>query len=57
MLVKVKNNGNSFQTITSGQLNKGASTNIEAWEAKMWLADESKNIEIIDEPKSKKKKK
>lgn len=57
-MLKIKNHGNSFRTITSGELPKGGVTMVEAWEASMWLSDCTKNIEIIDEqPKTKKKKK
>lgn len=68
MFVKIKNKGNSFRTITSGELPKDGVTKVEQWEAHMWLGDCTKNIEIIEdpiaedskkveEPKTKKKKK
>lgn len=57
-MLKVKNLGNSFRTITSGELPKDGTTMIAAWEAFMWLKN-GKQIEIIEEekPKTKKKKK
>ena len=57
-MLKVKNLGNSFRTITSGELPKDGITMIEAWEAFMWLKN-GKQIKIIEEekPKTKKKKK
>lgn len=66
MFVKIKNKGNSFRTITSGELPKDGVTKVEQWEAHMWLGDCTKSIEIIEdsvadtskeEPKTKKKKK
>lgn len=68
MLLKIKNHGNSFRTITSGELPAGGVTEVEAWEAHMWMNDCTKKIEIIEElvaeddtkneePKEKKKKK
>ncbi len=65
MLLKIKNHGNSFRTITSGELPKDGVTWVEPWEAYMWLSDCTKKIEVIDEPlenpteepKKKKKKK
>lgn len=59
MLLKIKNHGNSFRTITAGELPKDGTTMVEAWEAHMWISDCNKQIEIIDEekPKTKKKKK
>lgn len=57
-MLKIKNHGNSFRTITSGELPKDGVTMVESWEAHMWLNDCTKNIEIIEEqPKTKKKKK
>lgn len=58
-MLKIKNLGNSFRTITSGELPKDGITLVEAWEAHMWMNDCTKNIEIIEEekPKTKKKKK
>ena len=64
-MLKIKNHGNSFRTITSGELPKDGVTYVEPWEAYMWLSDCTKNIEVIDEPlenpteepKKKKKKK
>ena len=60
MRVKVRNKGNSFRTITSGELPTNGVTEIEQWEANVWLGDCTKSIEIIDEkpvekPKRKKK--
>ena len=57
-MLKVKNLGNSFRTITSGELPTDGITMIEAWEAFMWLKN-GKQSEIIEEekPKTKKKKK
>jgi len=49
MLVKVRNKGNSFRTITSGELPTDGVTMIEQWEAHMWLGDCNKKIEIIEE--------
>jgi hypothetical protein len=49
MLVKVKNHGNSFRTITSGELPTGGVTMVESWEAIMWLNRCDKKIEIIDD--------
>ena len=65
MLLKIKNHGNSFRTITSGERPKDGVTWVEPWEAYMWLSDCTKKIEVIDEPlenpteepKKKKKKK
>lgn len=68
MLLKIKNHGNSFRTITSGELPKDGVTLVQSWEANMWMNDCTKKIEIIDdhiaevskkveEPKAKKKKK
>ena len=68
MLLKIKNHGNSFRTITSGELPKDGVTLVQSWEAHMWMNDCTKKIEIIDdhiaevskkveEPKAKKKKK
>ena len=48
MLLKIKNHGNSFRTITSGELPKDGVTMVEAWEAHLWMGDCTKNIEIID---------
>lgn len=67
-MLKIKNLGNSFRTITSGELPSGGVTEVETWEAHLWLSDCTKKIEIIDdhiaevskkveEPKTKKKKK
>lgn len=57
-MLKIKNHGNSFRTITSGELPKDGVTMVEPWEAHMWLNDCTKNIEIIEEqPTTKKKKK
>lgn len=64
-MLKIKNHGNSFRTITSGELPKDGVTWVEPWEAYMWLSDCTKRIEVIDEPlenpteepKKKKKKK
>lgn len=56
-MLKIKNHGNSFRTITSGELPKDGVTMVETWEAHMWLNDCTKNIEIIEESKPKKKKK
>lgn len=56
-MLKIKNLGNSFRTITSGELPHDGVTMVETWEAHMWLNDCTKKIEIIDEPKTKKKKK
>lgn len=56
-MLKIRNLGNNFRTITSGELPNGGVTMVEAWEAHMWLHDCTKKIEIIDEPKTKKKKK
>lgn len=50
MLLKIRNHGNSFRTITSGELPKDGVTMIESWEAHMWLNDCTKKIEIIEEP-------
>ena len=50
MLLKIKNHGNSFRTITSGELPKDGVTWVEPWEAYMWLSDCTKKIEVIDEP-------
>ena len=50
MLLKVKNLGNSFRTITGENLPTGATTWVQPWEAFMWLKDETKHIQIIDEP-------
>lgn len=58
-MLKVKNLGNSFRTITSGELPKGGVATLEAWEVYMWLKN-GKQIELVNEvekPKSKKKKK
>lgn len=49
MLLKIKNHGNSFRTITSGELPTGGVTRVEAWEANMWISDCTKKIEIIDD--------
>lgn len=49
MLLKIKNHGNSFRTITSGELPKDGVTMVEPWEAHMWMNDCTKNIEIIDD--------
>lgn len=68
MLLKIKNHGNSFRTITSGVLPKDGVTIVESWEANMWLNDCTKNISIVcevkeenfapvEEPKPKRKKK
>lgn len=58
MLVKVKNLGNDFRTITAGVLPHNGITEIEPWEVRVWRHDPSKQIEIIEEePKTKKKKK
>ena len=68
MLLKIKNHGNSFRTITSGELPKDGVTMVQAWEAHFWMNDCTKKIEIIEdhiaddskkveEPKAKKKKK
>lgn len=63
MLLKIKNHGNSFRTITSGELPKDGVTMVESWEANMWLGDCTKKIEIVmedhkvNESKTKKKKK
>lgn len=58
-MLKIKNLGNSFRTITSGELPKDGITLVESWEAHMWMNDCTKNIKIIEEekPKTKKKKK
>lgn len=56
-MLKIKNLGNSFRTITSGELPSGGVTLVESWEAHMWLRDCTKKIEIIEEPKTKKKRK
>lgn len=48
-MLKIKNLGNSFRTITSGELPHDGVTMVEAWEAHMWLNDCTKKIEIIDE--------
>lgn len=56
-MLKIRNLGNSFRTITSGELPHDGVTMVETWEAHMWLNDRTKKIEIIDEPKTKKKKK
>lgn len=67
-MLKIKNHGNSFRTITSGELPNGGVTMVQRWEAHMWMNDCTKKIEIIDdhiadaskkveEPKTKKKKK
>lgn len=58
-MLKIKNLGNSFRTITSGELPSGGVTLVESWEAHMWLRDCTKKIEIVEEekPKTKKKKK
>lgn len=50
MLLKIKNHGNSFRTITAGELPTGGVTWVQPWEAFMWLSDCTKKIEIIDEP-------
>ena len=50
MLLKIKNHGNSFRTITAGELPTGGCTWVQPWEATMWLSDCTKKIEIIDEP-------
>ena len=49
MLLKIKNHGNSFRTITSGELPKDGVTTVERWEAYMWMNDCTKNIEIIED--------
>ena len=58
MLLKIKNLGSDFMTITGGFLPRGGVTMIEPWEYRVW-ANTSKDIEIItdEEPKAKKKKK
>ena len=56
-MLKIKNLGNSFRTITSGELPNGGITEVEPWEAHLWLSDCTKKIEIIEEPKTKKKRK
>lgn len=58
-MLKIKNLGNSFRTITSGELPKDGVTMVEDWEAHLWINDCTKKIEIIDDekPKTKKKKK
>lgn len=56
-MLKIRNLGNNFRTITSGELPTGGVAMVEAWEAHMWLNDCTKKIEIINEPKTKKKKK
>jgi len=50
MLLKIKNHGNSFRTITGGVLPKDGVAIIEAWEAHMWIGRCGKDIEIIEEP-------
>lgn len=59
MLLKIKNLGSDFMTITGGFLPHDGITMIEPWEYRVWANDPSKNIEIItdEEPKTKKKKK
>ena len=50
MLLKIKNHGNSFRTITAGELPKDGATWVQPWEAYMWISDCTKKIEIVDEP-------
>lgn len=58
MLLKIKNLGSDFMTITGGFLRHGETTMVEPWEVRVWANDPSKSIEIVeDEPKTKKKKK
>lgn len=49
MLLKIKNHGSSFRTITAGVLPTGGVALVEPWEASMWMGDCTKKIEIIDE--------
>lgn len=48
-MLKIKNLGNSFRTITSGELPKGGVKEVENWEAHLWLNDCTKKIEIIED--------
>lgn len=48
-MLKIKNLGNSFRTITSGELSTGEITAVEPWEAHMLLKDSTKKIEIVGE--------
>ena len=59
MLLKIRNLGSDFMTITGGFLPRGGVTMIEPWEYRVWANDPSKNIEKVtdEEPKAKKKKK
>lgn len=49
MLLKIKNHGNSFRTITSGELPTEGVTMVQSWEAYMWMNDCTKKIEIIED--------
>ena len=55
MLLKIRNHGNSFRTITAGELPKGGEATVQEWEARMWLKDATKQIEIVEEPKAEEK--
>ena len=57
MLLRIKNLGSDFMTITGGFLRHNETTTVEPWEVRVWANDPTKHIEIVDEPKTKKKKK
>lgn len=49
MLVKVRNLGNSFRTITAGELKTGETVMLQPWEVKMWLKYPGISIEVVEE--------
>ena len=54
-LIKLKNLGNDFMTITGGFVRKGGVVSVREWEAKLWL--KTKNVEEVIEPTKSKKSK
>lgn len=55
-LVKIKNLGNSFMTITGGWCEKGAIVSVREWEFKL-LSKTRNVVEVTEEPKKTKKSK
>lgn len=56
MLKRIRNLSDRFLTITGGFVEQGGETKVQPWEAKMWLKDPTKKIEIIEEEIKKKRK-